>query len=61
MNTSPIKLRIDISKTDDGYGVTTWVFDKKTGSTLNQRLNGTYPTLKEAREAKKNIKDSYFG
>lgn len=61
MATNQIKLKVNIEKANGGWKVSTWTFDKKTGSTLSQRYNGTYLTLKEANEAKRNIKNCYFG
>ena len=66
---SPIKVRVDIeqdmSGTDEGcdkrYRVIRWVFERKTGRTVDHFIYGTNYSLNEARAAKKMILDSYFG
>lgn len=38
-----------------------WVFERKTGRTVDHGVYGTNYTLKKAREVKKMILDSYLG
>lgn len=66
---SPVKVRVDIeqdmqcAKADLGnrYKVTKWVFERKTGRTVDYGVYGTNYSLKEAREVKKMILNSYLG
>ena len=66
---SPIKVRVDIEQVtscteedcDKRYRVIRWVFERKTGRTVDHFIYGTNYSLKEARAAKKMILDSYFG
>lgn len=66
---SPIKIRVDIEQDMEyasaglgkRYKVTKWVFERKTGRTLEHGSYGTNYTLKEAREAKKRIMAAYLG
>ena len=66
---SPIKVHVDIEQDmscakdsrDKCYRVTRWVFERKTGRTVDHFIYGTNYSLKEARAAKKMILDSYFG
>ena len=66
---SPVKVRVDIeqdmqyAKAGLGkrYKVTKWVFERKTGRTVDHGVYGTNYTLKKAREVKKMILDSYLG
>lgn len=66
---SPIKVRVDIEQVtscteedcDNRYSVIKWIFERKTGRTVDHFIYGTNYSLKEARAAKKMILDSYFG
>lgn len=66
---SPIKIRVDIEQDmqyaaaclGKRYKVTKWVFERKTGRTLEHSSYGTNYSLKEARDAKKRIMDAYLG
>ena len=67
---SPVKVRVFVESntqnTDDRrggkrYKVTRWIFECKTGRTVDNFIYGTNYSLKEARAAKKMILDSYFG
>lgn len=66
---SPVKVRVNIeqdmqyAKSNLGkrYKVTKWVFERKTGCTVDYGVYGTNYSLKEAREVKKMILDSYLG
>ena len=66
---SPVKVRVNIeqdmryAKSNLGkrYKVTKWVFERKTGRTVDFGVYGTNYSLKEAREIKKMILDSYLG
>lgn len=66
---SPIKVRVDIEQVtscaeedcDKRYSVIKWIFERKTGRTVDHFIYGTNYSLKEARAAKKTILDSYFG
>lgn len=66
---SPVKVRVDIEQdmscTEDGrgkrYKVTKWVFERKTGRTVDHFIYGTNYSLTEARAAKKMILDAYLG
>lgn len=66
---SPIKVCVDIEQdmgcTENSrgkrYKVTRWVFERKTGRTVDHFIYGTNYSLKEAHAAKKMILDSYFG
>ena len=66
---SPIKVRVDIEQDmscaeggcDKRYSVIKWIFERKTGRTVDHFIYGTNYSLKEARAAKKMILDSYFG
>ena len=66
---SPVKVRVDIEQDmtyanaglGKRYKVTKWVFERKTGLTVDHGTYGTNYSLKEAREAKKRILDSYLG
>ena len=66
---SPIKVRVDIEQDmqyanaglGKRYKVTKWVFERKTGRTVDHGTYGTNYSLKEAREAKKRILGAYFG
>ena len=66
---SPIKVRVDIAQypanRHDNYGkkwysVTKWVFEAKTGRTLEHMTIPTKYSLTEARHVKKHIIRSYF-
>ena len=69
MAKSPIKLRIDIVEdhryADAGIGkkymVNKWIFDRKTGRTLEHDTYGTGYTYKEACAVKARIKNDYLG
>lgn len=64
----PVKVRVDIEEDarykeaglGKRYKVTKWVFERKTGRTLEMSSYGTNYTLKAAREAKKQIMDAYY-
>lgn len=64
-----IKLRIDIVEDPQfaGHGrakryrVEKWVFEKKTGRTLEHSTYGTGLSLKDAHEAKAKINAAYLG
>ncbi len=64
-----VKVRVDIvedlSYASRGIGkkyrINKWIFDKKTGRTLDMGTYGTGYNLKEAREAKKRILEDYYG
>ena len=66
---SPVKVRVDIEQdmqyVEAGLGkcykVTKWVFERKTGRTVDHDTYGTGYSLKEARAVKKMILDSYLG
>lgn len=66
---SPVKVRVDIEQDmqysyaglGKRYKVTKWVFERKTGRTVEYGTYGTNYTLKEARATKKMILDSYLG
>ena len=66
---SPVKVRVDIEQDmtyanaglGKRYKVTKWVFERKTGRTVDHGTYGTNYTLKKAREVKKMILDSYLG
>ena len=66
---SPIKVRVDIEQDmsctkdsrDKRYRVIRWVFERKTGRTVDHFIYGTNYSLKEARAAKKMILDAYLG
>ena len=66
---SPVKVRVDIEQDMEyasaglgkRYKITKWVFERKTGRTLERSSYGTNYSLKEAREAKKRIMDAYLG
>lgn len=66
---SPVKVRVDIeqdmqyAKAGLGkrYKVIKWVFERKTGRTVDHGVYGTNYSLKEARATKKMILDSYLG
>lgn len=66
---SPIKVRVDIEQDmqyanaglGKRYKVTKWVFERKTGRTVDHGTYGTNYSLKEAREAKKRILEAYLG
>ena len=66
---SPIKVRVDIEQDmsctkdsrDKRYRVIRWVFERKTGRTVDHFVYGTNYSFKEAHAAKKMILDSYFG
>ena len=66
---SPIKVRVDIEQDmscatdshDKRYRVIRWVFERKTGRTVDHFIYGTNYSFKEAHAAKKMILDSYFG
>ena len=66
---SPVKVRVDIeqdmqyAKAGLGkrYKVTKWVFERKTGRTVDHGTYGTNYSLKEAHATKKMILDSYLG
>lgn len=65
---SLVKVRVDIeqdmqyAKVSLGkrYKVTKWVFERKTGRTVDHDTHGTNYSLKEARATKKMILDSYL-
>lgn len=67
--TPPIKLRIDIVEDHqfDGagigkkYQVIKWVFERKTGRTVEHGTFGTGYTYKEALALRAKIKRDYFG
>lgn len=69
MAKSPIKLRIDIVEDPQfrgagigkKYMVNKWVFDRKTGRTIDHGQYGSGYTMKEACEVKSRIKKAYFG
>ena len=66
---SPVKVRVDIEPDmayanaglGKRYKVTKWVFERKTGRTVDHGTYGTGYSLKEARATKKMILDSYLG
>ena len=66
---SPVKVRVDIEQDmqyanaglGKRYKVTKWVFERKTGRTVDHGTYGTNYSLKEAREAKKRILRDYLG
>ena len=66
---SPIKVRVDIEQDmscakdsrDKRYRVIRWVFERKTGRTVDHFIYGTNYSLKEARSAKKMILDAFLG
>lgn len=66
---SPVKVRVDIEQDmtyanaglGKRYKVTKWVFERKTGRTVDYGVYGTNYTLKEARATKKMILNSYLG
>ena len=66
---SPVKVRVDITLdsvySDLGLGkrykVIKWVFERKTGRTVDYGYYGTNYSLKEAHEAKKRIMDACLG
>ena len=66
---SPIKVRVDIEQVtscteedcDKRYSVIKWIFERKTGRTVDHLVYGTNYSFKEAHAAKKMILDSYFG
>ena len=66
---SPVKVRVNIEQDmtyanaglGKRYKVTKWVFERKTGRTVDFSVYGTNYSLKEAREIKKMILDSYLG
>lgn len=63
---NPVKVRVDIeqdmqyAKAGLGkrYKVTKWVFERKTGRTVDHSTYGTNYSLKEARATKKRILDT---
>ena len=63
----PVKVRVDIEEDaryrlaglGKRYKITKWVFERKTGRTLEMSSYGTNYTLKDARDAKKRIINSY--
>ena len=65
----PVKVRVDITLdpvySDLGLGkrykVIKWVFERKTGRTVDYCYYGTNYTFKEACATKKMILDSYLG
>ena len=66
---SPVKVCVaieqDMTYANAGLGkrykVTKWVFERKTGRTVDYGVYGTNYTLKKARATKKMILDSYLG
>lgn len=66
---SPVKVRVDIEQDmtyanaglGKRYKVTKWVFERKTGRTVDHGTYGTGYSLKEARATKKMILNSYLG
>lgn len=66
---NPIKVRVDIEQDmqyanaglGKRYKVTKWVFERKSGRTLEHSSYGTNYSFKEACAAKKHIMDAYFG
>ena len=66
---SPIKVRVDIEQDkscaeegcDKRYRVIRWVFERKTGRTVDHFVYGTNYSFKEARAAKKMILDAFLG
>lgn len=67
---SPIKVRVFVEpdtqnmenrRGGKSYKVTRWIFERKTGRTVDHFIYGTNYSLKEAHAAKKMILDSYFG
>ena len=66
---NPIKVRVDIEQDmqyanaglGKRYKVTKWVFERKSGRTLEHSFYGTNYSFKEACEAKKYIMAAYFG
>ena len=65
----PVKVRVDIEQDmtyanaglGKRYKVTKWVFERKSGRTVDHGVYGTNYSLKEARATKKMILDSYLG
>lgn len=66
---NPVKVRVDIEQDmqyasaglGKRYKVTKWVFERKSGRTIEHASYGTNYSLKEAREVKKRIIDTYLG
>ena len=58
---SPIKVRVDIEQDMSCTKVIRWVFERKTGRTVDHFIYGTNYYLKEARSAKKMILDAFLG
>ena len=66
---SPIKVRVDIEQDmsctkdscDKRYRVIRWVFERKTGRTVDHFIYGTNYSFKEAHAVKKMILDAYLG
>lgn len=65
--TVKITITIELDPTSVGRGISKfyriekWIYDRKTGLTLEHGNYGTGYTLKEAREAKRRILRDYFG
>lgn len=65
---NPIKLRVTITEDSNmpvfgnkKYSVEKWVFERKSGMTLEHGIHGTGYSLKEARGIKKMIEETYLG
>lgn len=67
---STVKVRVFVEKDTQNtenrcggnrYKVTRWVFERKTGRTVDHFMYGTNYSFKEAHAVKKMILDSYFG